>query len=148
MSDTTDVLDVPTERSAGARGDTQATDSASTAKGKRRSGGLSGMVLPELQAVAADLGISGTARMRKGQLIEAIKERQGGGETSAAGSSTPAADGERPRRQRAERSAPAGTDSPRRATSETSRHHRQHRRRRQRRPVGFRHRRPAPGRVG
>jgi transcription termination factor Rho len=112
VSDTTDVLDVPTERSAGANGDHQATDSGSTAKAKRRSGGLSGMVLPELQAVAADLGISGTARMRKGQLIEAIKERQGGGETPAAGSSTTApAEGDRPRRQRAERSAPGGTTS-------------------------------------
>ena len=36
------------------------------------------MVLPELQALAASLGISGTARMRKGQLIEAITARQGG----------------------------------------------------------------------
>jgi transcription termination factor Rho len=121
VSDTTDVLDVPTERSAGASGDTQATDSASTAKAKRRSGGLSGMVLPELQAVAADLGISGTARMRKGQLIEAIKERQGGGEASATGSSTATpAEGDRPRRQRAERSAAAGTETTRRGTSETT----------------------------
>jgi transcription termination factor Rho len=122
VSDTTDVLDVPTDRSAGASGD-QATDAASTAsKAKRRSGGLSGMVLPELQAVAADLGISGTARMRKGQLIEAIKERQGGGAASApasaAGSSTaskasssgPAA-ADRPRRQRSGSAGSADTDS-------------------------------------
>jgi transcription termination factor Rho len=49
-------------------------------RSRRRAGGggLSAMVLPELQALAASLGISGTARMRKGQLIEAITARQGG----------------------------------------------------------------------
>ncbi len=36
------------------------------------------MVLPELQGVAAGLGIGGTARMRKGELIAAIQERQNG----------------------------------------------------------------------
>ena len=48
---------------------------------RRRSttgGGLAGLVLPELQALAADLGIAGVGRLRKGQLIEAIQERQGG----------------------------------------------------------------------
>jgi len=83
------------------------------------------MVLSELQAVAADLGISGTARMRKGQLIEAIKERQGNGAPDAsAATSAAAADGgvaaadggaQRPRRQRADRASagpaqPAGDD--------------------------------------
>ena len=48
---------------------------------RRRSntgGGLAGLVLPELQALAADLGIAGVGRLRKGQLIDAIQERQGG----------------------------------------------------------------------
>jgi transcription termination factor Rho len=36
------------------------------------------MLLPELQAMASSLGISGTARMRKGELIAAIQERQAG----------------------------------------------------------------------
>ncbi len=35
------------------------------------------MVLPELQALASSLGISGTGRMRKSQLIAAIQDRQG-----------------------------------------------------------------------
>jgi transcription termination factor Rho len=39
---------------------------------------LASMVLPELQALAASLGIIGARRLRKGQLIEAIKQRQGG----------------------------------------------------------------------
>lgn len=44
---------------------------------RRLSQGLGGMLLPELQSLAASLGVSGTARMRKGQLIEAIEEAQG-----------------------------------------------------------------------
>ncbi|WP_369832014.1 transcription termination factor Rho [Blastococcus sp. TF02A-26] len=37
------------------------------------------MLLPELQRLAAELGISGTARMRKGDLVAAISARQVGG---------------------------------------------------------------------
>jgi transcription termination factor Rho len=40
--------------------------------------GLSAMLLPELQRMAQSMGITGTARMRKSQLVEAIKDRQGG----------------------------------------------------------------------
>ncbi len=43
----------------------------------RRRGGLSGMVLAELRQLAGELGISDTSGMRKGDLITAIKERQG-----------------------------------------------------------------------
>jgi transcription termination factor Rho len=46
---------------------------------RRRAGGLDGMVLAELQQLAASLGIGGTGRMRKGQLVEAIRAAQGGG---------------------------------------------------------------------
>src|SRR5215469_2959602 len=42
-----------------------------------RAGGLAAMLLPDLQRVAQSLGITGTARMRKGQLIAAIEEKQG-----------------------------------------------------------------------
>ncbi|NIL57009.1 transcription termination factor Rho [Salinispora arenicola] len=48
------------------------------------------MLLPELQSLAASLGISGTARMRKGELISAITERQGGG--AATGTPRPRAE--------------------------------------------------------
>ena len=80
MSDSTDLLDAPVR---GAK-DTNGDSAASTKPARKRAAGLSGMVLAELQGMASDLGISGTARMRKGQLIEAIKERQGGGEASTA----------------------------------------------------------------
>jgi transcription termination factor Rho len=61
-----------------------ATDAGTSANGaksraRRNTGdGLSAKVLPELQAMASQLGITGTARMRKGELIEAIQTRQGG----------------------------------------------------------------------
>ncbi|KOV21394.1 transcription termination factor Rho [Streptomyces sp. XY152] len=60
-----------------------ATDASAPAGGagsrRRRGTGLEGMVLAELQQVASGLGIRGTARMRKSQLIEVIKEAQAGG---------------------------------------------------------------------
>ena len=51
------------------------TDAAATTPARKGSG-LSGMVLAELQQVASGLGIKGTARMRKGPLIEAIQAAQ------------------------------------------------------------------------
>lgn len=62
---TTPALDIP---EAGSR---------TTTRG-RRGAGLSGMVLAELRTLAAELGIKGTSGMRKGDLIAAIKEKQGG----------------------------------------------------------------------
>ncbi|PXY20972.1 transcription termination factor Rho [Prauserella muralis] len=44
---------------------------------KRRPGGLSGMVIADLRALATELGVSDTTGMRKGDLIAAIRERQG-----------------------------------------------------------------------
>jgi transcription termination factor Rho len=74
---------------------------------RRRSSGLDGMVLAELQQLAGSLGITGTGRMRKSQLVDAIRTAQGGAvasaptvapasaETAAAFARTPvAADGE------------------------------------------------------
>ncbi|HEY0485406.1 MAG TPA: transcription termination factor Rho [Mycobacteriales bacterium] len=42
------------------------------------------MLLPELQGLAGELGISGTGRMRKGELIAAIQARQSGSAAPAA----------------------------------------------------------------
>jgi transcription termination factor Rho len=51
-----------------------------TDKPTRRGGsGLSGMKLADLQRIAQEMGITGTGRMRKGQLVEAIQARQAGG---------------------------------------------------------------------
>jgi transcription termination factor Rho len=46
--------------------------------GRPRRPGLASMLLPELRELASGLGIDDTAKMRKSQLIDAIKERQGG----------------------------------------------------------------------
>ncbi|HWM38261.1 MAG TPA: Rho termination factor N-terminal domain-containing protein, partial [Streptomyces sp.] len=102
MSDTTDLMGVnaaasepagsggaPSGGTSAVNADAPATDaSAAPASGaapkRRRSGtGLEGMVLAELQQVASGLGIKGTARMRKSQLIETIKEKQSGGGSGA-----------------------------------------------------------------
>ncbi|MFF1559648.1 transcription termination factor Rho [Streptomyces sp. NPDC058279] len=86
MSDTTDLMgaaDTNVDTSAPAAG-----AAAAPAGRRRRSGtGLDGMVLAELQQVASGLGIRGTARMRKSQLIEVIKEAQAGGSAPKAAAS-------------------------------------------------------------
>ncbi|MET9812667.1 transcription termination factor Rho [Streptomyces sp. NPDC006129] len=101
MSDTTDLMGARVEETAAA----PATDASAPATGagsrRRRGTGLEGMVLAELQQVASGLGIRGTARMRKSQLIEVIKEAQ------ASGGAAPAAKAD----------APAETKPKRRATS-------------------------------
>jgi transcription termination factor Rho len=51
------------------------------------------MVLPELQKLAQSLGLTGTARMRKGDLIAAIQEKQRGGTGGSGGQAGPARDG-------------------------------------------------------
>ncbi|RII15773.1 hypothetical protein DSC45_18230 [Streptomyces sp. YIM 130001] len=97
MSDSTDLMGARVDETAAA----PATDaSAAPATGasagtrRRRGTGLEGMVLAELQQVASGLGIRGTARMRKSQLIEVIKEAQAGGAASgsAPSKSAPAAE--------------------------------------------------------
>jgi transcription termination factor Rho len=56
------------------------TDLVSTeaAPAPRKRGGLTGMVLADLRRLAGELNIPDTAGMRKGDLIAAIKEKQGG----------------------------------------------------------------------
>ncbi|MFF2464428.1 transcription termination factor Rho [Streptomyces mirabilis] len=80
MSDTTDLMGARVEETAAAPATDASASPASGAGSRRRRGtGLEGMVLAELQQVASGLGIRGTARMRKSQLIEVIKEAQAGG---------------------------------------------------------------------
>ncbi len=111
MSDTitSDVDTRPAEAATGT--DTlspSAGDSAAngTTKPRRRSAGLSGMVLSELQELASSLGISGTGRMRKGQLIEAISAAQSGASATRAAEKAPVAPSTQPE-ERAEVAAPS-----------------------------------------
>ncbi len=57
---------------------TSASETVTDRAARRGGSGLSGMLLPELQRLAQSLGITGTGRMRKGQLVEVIQEKQGG----------------------------------------------------------------------
>jgi transcription termination factor Rho len=86
VSETTDLVTAP----QGAGTDEAPAASGTTGRTRRRGSGLSGMLLPELQRLAAELGISGTGRMRKGDLVAAISARQVGGE-GAGGATTDAA---------------------------------------------------------
>ncbi|MFC9858892.1 MULTISPECIES: transcription termination factor Rho [unclassified Streptomyces] len=108
MSDTTDLMGVTADKSVDSAAPAEGAATGTTARRRRSGTGLEGMVLAELQQVASGLGIRGTARMRKSQLIEVIKEAQAGGSAAPKTSSKAAA-------------APAGTDAEskpkRRATS-------------------------------
>jgi transcription termination factor Rho len=73
-----------TVESAAPAADADATPRTSTNGGTKRRAGLTGMVLAELRELAGQLGITGTAGMRKGDLIAAIKERQGSSSAPAA----------------------------------------------------------------
>ncbi|MHB9758821.1 transcription termination factor Rho [Streptomyces sp. BYX5S] len=104
MSDTTDLMGVTADSSAAAPAASSADASAAPAAGasgsrRRRGTGLDGMVLAELQQVASGLGIKGTARMRKSQLIEVIKEAQSGGGKSAAPAKSAEAAETKPKRR-------------------------------------------------
>ncbi|MGV9849184.1 transcription termination factor Rho [Streptomyces sp. NPDC003442] len=124
MSDTTDLMGVNASGTSdsGVGNNAPATDASAPANGaatgaaprRRRSGtGLDAMVLAELQQLASSLGIKGTARMRKGQLIEVIKDKQAAGSGSAQGSeSTPSdAEGETKPKRRTTSRARTGDDA-------------------------------------
>ncbi|HET6636199.1 MAG TPA: transcription termination factor Rho [Streptomyces sp.] len=85
MSDTTDLMGVNNDSAAA---DAPAADAPAAPRRRRSGTGLEGMVLAELQQVASALGIKGTARMRKSQLIEVIKEKQAGGGVTVSGPKT------------------------------------------------------------
>ena len=53
--------------------DTTTLEASTAGASPRRSGALTAMRLAELQGLASSMGISGTAKMRKGDLVAAIK---------------------------------------------------------------------------
>ncbi|MBC7639691.1 MAG: Rho termination factor N-terminal domain-containing protein, partial [Rhodoferax sp.] len=78
MTDTTDLLEAGASAPAGQDDATTTGTPAAAPRTRRRatSGGLAALVLPELQAMAGELGITGVGRLRKSQLIEAIQAAQ------------------------------------------------------------------------
>ncbi|MEV0488695.1 transcription termination factor Rho [Streptomyces atratus] len=97
MSDTTDLMGVTADKTVDSATPAEGAATGTTARRRRSGTGLDGMVLAELQQVASGLGIKGTARMRKSQLIEVIKEAQAG----SAAPKTAAADAETKPKRRA-----------------------------------------------
>jgi transcription termination factor Rho len=81
--DTVPSANGPSGASSGPGG-VAAPDAANASPARsRRGGGLASKLLPELQQMAQSMGIKGTGRMRKGELILAIQERQGGAAVAA-----------------------------------------------------------------
>jgi transcription termination factor Rho len=91
-------------QTAGPRPPAEAVTSGSAGGAGR---GLSGMLLPDLQRMAQSMGITGTARMRKSQLVAAIQDRQSGGTATQAAHQSAAPDNS------AQRGVSAGADAPR-----------------------------------
>ncbi|KRE61267.1 transcription termination factor Rho [Nostocoides sp. Soil756] len=117
---------------------TDTTIEASAPAGQRRSGALTAMRLAELQGLASSMGISGIAKMRKGDLVAAIRARQNGDgvPASAARVESPAVRAERPAAEPApaarpaddeqDAQAPRGAGRSRRSRSEQTRPEPQH----------------------
>ncbi|WP_367822037.1 transcription termination factor Rho [Streptomyces sp. LMG1-1-1.1] len=99
MSDTTDLMGVTADNNVDTAAPAAGAASGGTARRRRSGTGLDGMVLAELQQVASGLGIRGTARMRKSQLIEVIKEAQAGGSQAAAPAKAAEAADTKPKRR-------------------------------------------------
>jgi transcription termination factor Rho len=93
---------------------TTAPDTAASATGSAPRGALSAMRLPQLQAIASELGVKGTGRMRKSDLLDAIQAHGGG-----SGRTAPAARAAGPGQQPAA-SSPASTVEPGPGTTTTT----------------------------
>ena len=116
-------LSPPAAGPASGPGDSAPAGETVTDKPARRGGsGLSGMLLADLQRIAQQMGITGTGRMRKSQLIEAIQDREAGGSAyrrpagqGPAGpqDGTAAPAGTRAHDNSVQRGAPAGAGAPR-----------------------------------
>ncbi|MEV0781481.1 transcription termination factor Rho [Streptomyces sp. NPDC050423] len=111
MSDTTDLMGVTADKNVDSAAPAEGAATGTTARRRRSGTGLDGMVLAELQQVASGLGIKGTARMRKSQLIEVIKEAQAGGSSAPkakAAAAAPAEEAETKPKRRATSKARTG----------------------------------------
>ncbi|MEN8650910.1 transcription termination factor Rho [Streptomyces sp. 21So2-11] len=111
MSDTTDLMGVTADKNVDNAAPAAGAATGSAARRRRSGTGLDGMVLAELQQVASGLGIKGTARMRKSQLIEVIKETQAGSPSAAKGADTAGPAAETKPKRRATSKARTGDDA-------------------------------------
>ena len=82
MSDTTDLLSDATPASEDSPIGHSAASAAPRSSG-RGGDDLSKLRVSDLQGIAQQLGIPGTGRMRKGDLVAAILQRQSGGRSAS-----------------------------------------------------------------
>ncbi|WP_282778365.1 transcription termination factor Rho [Nocardia sp. CC201C] len=113
MTDT-DLLATPgVDTNSDSSGDRESDSGQSSIKMSEQTdvarSGLTGMLLPQLRALAGELGIRGTSGMRKGDLIAAIKENQSGGAKAAAAGKP--AKGGRGEKAKADAEAAKGADT-------------------------------------
>ena len=90
MTDTTtQPADRAAEQPEAAEPTDRSTKDAGTTAPRRTGGALGGKVLAELQEIAGGLNISGASKMRKGELIDAIKTARGAGQSTDQGVKAP-----------------------------------------------------------
>jgi transcription termination factor Rho len=93
-----------------------------TQQGVQRGTGLSAMLLPELQRLAQSMGITGTGRMRKSQLIEriaAVEQQRGGRAASPTAGGQVGSDRETVNDNSVQRGVPAGAGASRPVKQDT-----------------------------
>ena len=91
VSDTTEVLSGAAPASEDPPIGHPAASAGAPRSAARNGGDLSKLLVSDLQRLAQELGIPGTGRMRKGDLVAAITERTGGGRSAPRQSATRAA---------------------------------------------------------
>ncbi|MCU1698943.1 MAG: transcription termination factor Rho [Mycobacterium sp.] len=87
--------------------DSAAPAPAATATRSERSGSLTGMVLPDLRALANEVGVKGASGMRKSELIAAIRERRAEGNNDTNGQAPETAPADAPAAESPENAAEA-----------------------------------------
>nr|WP_090276809.1 transcription termination factor Rho [Mycolicibacterium komanii]CRL70306.1 hypothetical protein CPGR_01922 [Mycolicibacterium komanii] len=106
--------DTSTSAAADSPNATPSAETAAAGASGNRSGSLSTMVLPELRALAKEIGVEGASGMRKGELVAAIRERRG--ESNGRGQAS--AGGEAPAANEAKNAEPA-KDAPKAESAES-----------------------------